>query len=219
MKKAERTVFPEDVRFQGATGRLFEAGESIGGRPLDFGRRGGAAFLGAGDLQANLLSAKNQAMAGLSAARAQRDLQAAKAARVRRAAIEGAKSGAAADLGTAAFGAFADFIAKKKPWELGFGDAPAATTPTATTPSTVTPPAVTPPSIAPEKPLIPLESVTPAPVSAESPVVRNQGDPWVYKKVGGTWMTMDTRGDGTWLRYPTHLPTDRLEATLLGGGR
>jgi hypothetical protein len=155
-------------------------------------------------------------MAGLSTARAQRDLQAARAGRIRRAAIEGAKAGAVADVGTAGFGALADFVAKKKPWELGFGEPTETATPTVTTTPTVTPI----PAIAPERPLIPLETVAPAPVAVESPVITTgPTDDWVYKKVGGTWMTMDTRGDGTWLRYPTHLPTDRLEALLLGGRR
>ena len=110
---SERRTFPEDIAFQEATGKLYGAGESVRGKPLDFGRRGGASLGQAGDLYTTLLGAASRALGKRDLARGARDLNWERAARLKAAETQAARTQGVADVISGTFGAISDEVAKR----------------------------------------------------------------------------------------------------------
>ena len=125
---SQRRIFPEDVAFQEATGKLYGAGESVRGKPLDFGRRGGASLGQAGDLYSTLLGAATRAVGTRDLARGARELNWDRAARMKAAETQRARTQGVADVVSGTYGGISDFLAKKALAE----DEPEVPTPTAT---------------------------------------------------------------------------------------
>ena len=213
---SQRRIFPEDVAFGEATEKLYGAGESVRNKPLDFGRRGGESLRQAGDLYSTFLGAVGKAVGDRDLRRGSRELDWARARRMKAAATDAAKAGAVRDLTSGIYGGLMDFVAKKR-----LEDKEAEPAETVASPGSSVSPSVggeIGAKIGGEnESLVAVPTPQAVPVAVESPVIRFPGDDrWEFQKVNGVWKTR-AQGSGTWRDFAfPQWQTDKLEAMLLG---